>query len=86
MPGHGHAPIKAMQARYNVTGDQNYLLHDIDDDSTYVSIQFFRDNAINPCIESTYNFVRKVVEVKLIVQELSHFCKCSHYFINYKYI
>ncbi|XP_072028045.1 beta-hexosaminidase-like [Amphiura filiformis] len=73
MPGHGHAAIKAMEARYNKMKDTDpvgaaeYLLSDPDDTSQYVSIQYFRDNAINPCIASSGNFVRKIVqEIKLM--------------------
>ena len=68
MPGHGHAPIKAMEARYEIYKDTNhdnaseFLLSDPADMSSYVSIQYFRDNAINPCINSSYAFVQKVID------------------------
>jgi hexosaminidase len=66
-PGHGHAPIKAMEAR----GDATYFLHDPEDTSKYTSIQEFRDNAINPCMESTYVFFEKVVqEVKAMHEDI----------------
>ena len=48
MPGHGHAAIKAMEARYNALKDtdpvaaQEYLLSDPQDTSEYLSIQYFR--------------------------------------------
>lgn len=68
MPGHGHAAIIAMLARYRkfmACGDtaraQQYLLSDAGDKSEYLSVQFFTDNAINPCVESTYNFVEHLV-------------------------
>ena len=66
MPGHAHAAIKAMEARYHhllALGDpaaSYYLLSDPEDRSTYLSIQYFRDNAVNPCLTSTYNFIGKV--------------------------
>ena len=68
MPGHGHAAIKAMQARqkkhaamgHGFEADQ-YLLSDPLDTSKYLSVQFFTDNAINPCIESTYEFLEHIV-------------------------
>lgn len=68
MPGHGHAAIIAMIARYHkfmASGDtsraQEFLLSDPEDKSEYLSVQFFTDNAINPCIESTYNFIEHLV-------------------------
>lgn len=68
MPGHGHAAIKAMQARqkkFAAVGQDNeankYLLSDPLDTSKYLSVQFFTDNAINPCLESTYEFLELVV-------------------------
>ncbi|XP_068705154.1 beta-hexosaminidase-like [Montipora foliosa] len=68
MPGHGHAAIKVMQARqkkYAAMGQafeaDQYLLSDPLDTSQYLSVQFFSDNAINPCLESTYEFLEHVV-------------------------
>lgn len=68
MPGHGHAAIKAMQARQkkqaamgNSFEADQYLLSDPLDTSKYLSVQFFTDNAINPCLESTYEFLEHIV-------------------------
>lgn len=68
MPGHAHAAIKSMEARYNkfiAQGDEakakEYLLTDFDDTTEYLSVQMFKDNAINVCMDSTYTFVDKVV-------------------------
>ena len=67
MPGHAHAAIKAMETRYHrlaPLGDEaaarQYLLSDLEDVSQYLSIQYFRDNAINPCLQSTFNFIGTV--------------------------
>ena len=66
MPGHAHAAIKAMESRYRrllplgEAAASQYLLSDQEDRSKYLSIQYFRDNAINPCLTSTYNFISKV--------------------------
>ena len=76
MPGHGHAAIKAMQARqkkhaamgHGFEADQ-YLLSDPLDKSQYLSVQFFTDNAINPCLESTYEFLEHIVSS---VREMHH--------------
>ncbi len=68
MPGHAHAPIKAMEARFwalNTTDPEaaaEFLLSDFEDKSEYMSTALFTDNAINPCIESTYNFIEHVVQ------------------------
>ncbi|WP_394212000.1 family 20 glycosylhydrolase [Enterovibrio calviensis] len=68
MPGHAHAAIKAMEARYEKFAEQGdlvkaneYLLSDPNDTTEYLSVQMFTDNAMNVCMESTYNFVDTVV-------------------------
>ncbi|WP_286235949.1 family 20 glycosylhydrolase [Thalassotalea sediminis] len=76
MPGHSRAAIKAMTARYNKYMQledkekaEQYLLHDPDDETKYSSVQFYNDNTINACQESSYAFVEKVMsEVKKIHQ------------------
>jgi len=69
MPGHARAAIKAMEARYNkymklenVAMAEQYLLHDLEDKSEYSSVQFYGDNTINACRESSYAFVEKVMQ------------------------
>ncbi|EOD78513.1 Beta-hexosaminidase [Grimontia indica] len=68
MPGHAHAAIKAMDARFEkfaAQGDlvkaNEFRLSDPDDTTEYLSVQMFTDNAMNVCMESTYNFVDTVV-------------------------
>ena len=71
MPGHSHAAIKAMEYRfqkYNASNNETvrkdaskFLLAEPDDPSKYFSVQMFRDNAINPCLNSTYNFIEHVL-------------------------
>lgn len=67
MPGHSHAAIHSMLARYrkyiatNATAATQYLLSDFDDQSEYLSNQKFTDGVVNPCMESTYNFIDTVV-------------------------
>lgn len=66
-PGHAHAAITSMKARYenykdsNLTAATEFLLSDPNDTSEYISVQQWTDNAINPCINSTYAFVRKIM-------------------------
>jgi len=38
-----------------------YMLSDPQDTSKYLSVQFFTDNAINPCLDSTYEFFEHIV-------------------------
>ena len=74
MPGHAHAAIKAMDAKFeNLSSKGNlkeanmYRLSDANDKSKYLSAQYFKDNSINPCLESTYNFIETVViSVKIL--------------------
>jgi hexosaminidase len=67
-PGHARAAIKAMDARYDrlmregkKDEAEQYLLHDIDDQSKYSSAQLFNDNVMNAALPSTYAFVDKVI-------------------------
>ncbi|MEP7703175.1 family 20 glycosylhydrolase [Paraglaciecola sp. 25GB23A] len=69
MPGHSRAAIKAMEARYNrlvavelTPQAEQYLLTEFADKSEYRSIQHYSDNTLNPCINSTYTFVNKVLD------------------------
>ena len=68
MPGHAHAAVNAMLARYRRLRDideeeaKKYLLTDFDDTSEYLSIQMFTDNALSPCIPSTYTFIEHIME------------------------
>ncbi|XP_046542311.1 uncharacterized protein LOC124252701 [Haliotis rubra] len=69
MPGHGHAVIKAMEARRkrflaqnNATAANEYVLVEANDPSVYKSIQMYTDNAVNPCLPSTYRFIHKIVK------------------------
>lgn len=68
MPGHARAAIKSMQARYKkltAAGQkeaaEQYLLNDPADQSQYMSVQNYTDNAINVCLPSTYAFAEKVI-------------------------
>ena len=69
MPGHAHAAIKSMEARAQRLAGENkptaagqFLLSDQEDMSKYISAQLFNDNAMNPCLESTYLFVEHLIE------------------------
>ncbi|CAD5124071.1 DgyrCDS12374 [Dimorphilus gyrociliatus] len=65
MPGHCHAAIQSLKNHLT------YALSDPDDTSEYLSVQYYKDNAVNPCINSTYAFVAKVVEeVKRLHQNI----------------
>ncbi|XP_045212514.2 uncharacterized protein LOC123563659 [Mercenaria mercenaria] len=69
MPGHAHAAIASMEERYrryHVAGNENeaskYRLVDPYDKSEYFSVQQWLDNAINPCVDSVYTFIGKVMD------------------------
>jgi hexosaminidase len=74
MPGHSRASIKAMTARYKkfmALEDEakatQFLLEDFEDKTKYSSVQFYSDNTINACLESSYDFVVEVMtQVKKI--------------------
>jgi len=55
MPGHARAAIKSMK------GNQQYRLDDPEDRSVYESVQGYPDNVMNPALESTYQFIERVV-------------------------
>jgi hexosaminidase len=75
MPGHARAAIKSMQART----DTAYLLSDPRDTSKYESAQFYKDNAMNGCMDSSYAFVEKVMdEVKAMYAEAGVTLKTWH--------
>jgi hexosaminidase len=60
MPGHVRAAIKAMEV-HSAAGDKTYLLSDPMDKSSYLSTQYYTDNALNPCMDSTYAFIGTVM-------------------------
>ncbi|HEY8569539.1 family 20 glycosylhydrolase [Microbulbifer sp.] len=71
MPAHARSAVVAMEARYRKLKDSDlaaaeaYRLIDPEDDTQYLSVQFYDDSYINPCVDSTYNFVDKLIrEVK----------------------
>jgi hexosaminidase len=74
MPGHSRAAIKAMAARskkYAIAEQDDkakqFILHDANDRTVYSSVQFYNDNTINVCLESSYDFVTEVMtQVKKI--------------------
>ncbi|VEE61048.1 Chitobiase precursor [Shewanella putrefaciens] len=68
MPGHSRAAIKSMEARYRklvaegkAEEAKTYLLSDAADTTVYSSVQYYNDNTLNVCMESTYQFVDKVI-------------------------
>ncbi|WP_428656524.1 family 20 glycosylhydrolase [Runella sp.] len=69
LPGHAHAAIKAMEARYarlmkegKEKEANEYRLIDPDDKSVYLSAQGYKDNVVDITKESTYHFYEKVTD------------------------
>ena len=67
-PGHSHAAIKSMAVRHDKLMQkglekqaEEFLLSDFEDKSRYFSVQHFKDEAINPCMNSTYKFISHVI-------------------------
>lgn len=80
MPGHSHAAIIAMEAYERRVGSAEYRISDPKDTSTYLSVQQFTDNAINPCLKSTYKFVEKIItEIRNMHQEAGSPLKIFHF-------
>lgn len=76
MPGHSRAAVKSMQMRYRkyqATGQmelaKEFLLSDINDQSDYLSVQYYNDNTLNVCKESTYRFVEKVLQSVITIHD-----------------
>jgi hexosaminidase len=66
-PAHARAAVQAMERRWErlagsdpAEAGRDRLL-DPDDTSNHTSVQYYTDNLVNPCIESTYRFLSKVV-------------------------
>jgi len=66
-PAHGRAAVQAMERRFERLAGSDpaeagrYRLVDPDDTSDHRSVQYYTDNLVNPCIESTYRFLATVV-------------------------
>ena len=69
MPAHSRAAVVAMEARYNklmAEGKEaeanEYRLMDPNDKSNVTTVQFYdKQSFINPCMDSSLNFVKKVI-------------------------
>ncbi|XP_064604259.1 chitobiase-like isoform X2 [Liolophura sinensis] len=66
MPGHAHAAIKTMQLRQDRLKEmgrkfEDYTLVGKTSGGDHLSVQKYVNNAIDPGLESTYAFVRKVI-------------------------
>jgi hexosaminidase len=67
VPGHSRAAVRAMEYRHRVLQGSDpvraseYRLSDPEDTSQHLSVQSYTDNFLNPCLESTYAFLDKVV-------------------------
>lgn len=68
VPGHARAAVLAMEHRYRTLRRTDprrasqYRLLDPDDTSVHTSVQGYTDNFINPCLDSSYAFLSKVVQ------------------------
>lgn len=76
MPGHSYAAVKsihsnAQQAIRKGMNAMKYSVIDTSAQSEFQSSQHFKQDVINPCMDSTYVFVKKVMtEVKKMHQDI----------------
>lgn len=56
------AGARQLQAEGQTTAAEQYLLSDANDKTVYSSVQYYDDNTLNVCMESTYQFVDKVID------------------------
>ena len=75
-PGHSHAAIKSMIARHDKLVKERkeneakeFLLNDFNDKSRYFSVQHFTDEAINPCLNSTFKFINNVISALVVIHK-----------------
>jgi hexosaminidase len=68
-PSHARAAIKAMKHRYeklskagDVEAAKRFLLQDPNDQSKYLSSQYFKDNVMDVALPSTYTFIERVID------------------------
>lgn len=69
MPGHSRAAIRSMEARYRRlmrVGQQaeaeRFRLVEPEDRTKYSSVQHYKDNTLNVCLDSTYGFLDAVLD------------------------
>ena len=60
-PGHNAAAIQAMHWYEKNNNDEQYRLTDPDQEESGFSIQGFYNNVMNPCMDSTFTFLQKIV-------------------------
>ncbi|SIQ60519.1 hexosaminidase [Shewanella morhuae] len=53
---------RQLQVEGKNTAAEQYLLSDPKDTTVYSSVQYYNDNTLNVCMESTYHFVEKVID------------------------
>ncbi|XP_045174916.2 beta-hexosaminidase-like [Mercenaria mercenaria] len=76
MPGHSRAAIKSVHSssQRSMRKDmkaESFSIIDPDDHPNFRSGQHFSDDVMNPCLESTYTFVKKIItEVKKMHQDI----------------
>lgn len=56
------AGARQLQVEGKNTAAEQYLLSDPKDTTVYSSVQYYNDNTLNVCMESTYHFVEKVID------------------------
>lgn len=85
MPGHSRAAVKSIHAksqqglRKRMKVDAYSIIDPLDRLEDPISVQQFRNDVMNPCMNSTYIFVRKIMkEVKKMHADIQPL-KCYHF-------
>lgn len=61
-PGHARAALRSLEKYALRTLDDSFLMSEASDTSSYLSVQYYTDNAINVALPSTYTFFAKVFD------------------------
>lgn len=67
-PGHARAVILSMKNRYNKYIDtdpakaEEFVVWDVNDTTSYVSVQGYSDNVLNLAVPGTYRFVKRIID------------------------
>ena len=67
-PGHSRAVILSLKNRYNkyINTDrekaEEFVVWDLNDTTSYISVQGYSDNVLNLAVPGTYRFVKKIID------------------------
>ena len=84
-PGHARAVIRSMKNRYDkyINTDrakaEEFVVWDMNDTTSYISVQGYSDNVLNLALPGTYRFVERVIdELEAMYDKAGVKLKCVH--------